>query len=103
MPRVRVAERRAVEAALSEYEYDTVADAAEAVIIALDEARAQRKYFVVISWHPEEGIIGAFGLYGTVREAHKALGDSIISYREGTKAILRILNYDPAPPIEEEE
>ena len=103
MPRVRVGERRAVEAALTEYEYDTPADAAEAAVLALDEARAERKQFVVVSHHPEEGIIGVYGPYATVKEAQKAIGGHITAYREGTRAILRILSYDPRPVVEEGE
>jgi len=77
MPRVKKAEREAVAAALQQ-DHDSVDEAAEAAIRAVDEQRAEylskpqnRPYVILAQAHP--GLVYSFGPYPTEAQAKRAL------------------------------
>ena len=98
MPRIRPTEVKAVVKLLDE-PAESVETLARQVIEALDDLRAKRREYIVVV--DAGGLLSAYGTYGTVKEAQRAVGDPIIASRAGAKGYLIILQRDTTTPVED--
>ena len=73
-------------------EFDDENELAKAIITAIYQQWAQRDHIVVVTI--DGRLVSTWGVYRTIKEAQKAIGDPIIASRPGTKGILTRLHYD---------
>lgn len=72
--------------------FDDENELAKAIITAIYTEWAKRNHYAVVAI--DGRLVTVYGVYRTVKEAQKAIGDPIIASRPGTKGILCRLYYD---------